>query len=264
VGGTGAIWRGVARLLPDDRLRFGATVAAIDLSRREVVLADGETLEYDTLVSSLPLDRLCATARGLSRDAQDAAASLVRSAVHVIGVGLAGEPPATLRKKCWMYFPESRSPYYRVTVFSNYSPANAPDGCWSLMAEVCETPHRPVLAESLSRRVVDAMIADGLLSAGTPVVSLWHRREEHGYPTPFLGRDGALARIRPELERHRVFSRGRFGAWTYEVSNQDHSFMQGVEAADRLLGLGAEDTLDRPDLVNGGAYRSAPAQQPAR
>ncbi|HET9317532.1 MAG TPA: FAD-dependent oxidoreductase [Vicinamibacteria bacterium] len=263
VGGTGAIWRGVARLLPDDRLRFGATVSSIDLARRQVVLADGVTLHYDTLVSSLPLDRLCATARGLARDAQDAAASLVKSAVHVIGVGLAGEPPATLRKKCWMYFPEDRSPYYRVTVFSNYSPANAPDGCWSLMAEVCETPHRPVDAESLPRRVVDALIADGLLSAGTPVVSLWHRREGHGYPTPFLGRDAALARIRPELERHRVFSRGRFGAWLYEVSNQDHSFMQGVELADRLLDLGVEDTLDRPDLVNGGAYRSVPSQRPA-
>ena len=263
VGGTGAIWRGVARLLPDDRLRFGATVSSIDLARRQVVLADGETLHYDTLVSSLPLDRLCATARGLARDAQDAAASLVKSAVHVIGVGLAGEPPATLRKKCWMYFPEDRSPYYRVTVFSNYSPANAPDGCWSLMAEVCETPHRPVATEALPRQVVDALIADGLVSPGTPVVSLWHRREGHGYPTPFLGRDAALARIRPELERHRVFSRGRFGAWLYEVSNQDHSFMQGVELADRLLDLGVEDTLDRPDLVNGGAYRSVPSQRPA-
>jgi hypothetical protein len=39
------------------------------------------------------------------------------------------------------------------------------------------------------------------------------------------------------------------------VSNQDHSFMQGVELADRLTGTGAEDTLLRPSLVNGGAYR---------
>lgn len=261
-GGTGAIWRGVARLLPGESIRFGAAVASVDLDRRQVVLADGEALAYDTLVSSMPLDRLCDMARGLTQETQEAAASLVKSAVHVVGVGLAGEPPATLRRKCWMYFPEDGSPYYRVTVFSNYSPANAPDGCWSLMAEVCETPQRPVDAAALPRRVVDAMIADGLVSARTPVVSLWHRREEHGYPTPFRDRDAVLARIRPELERHRVFSRGRFGAWTYEVSNQDHSFMQGVEVVDRLLDLGREDTLDRPDHVNGGAYRTRAAQTP--
>jgi hypothetical protein len=130
------------------------------------------------------------------------------------------------------------------------------------MAEVCESPHRPVDAAALPRQVVAALAADGLVPPDTPVVSLWHRREEHGYPTPFRGRDQVLARVRPELERHRVFSRGRFGAWTYEVSNQDHSFMQGVEVAERLLGRGAEDTLDRPGLVNGGAFRTTPAQAP--
>jgi len=39
----------------------------------------------------------------------------------------------------------------------------------------------------------------------------------------------------PRLESLGVYSRGRFGAWRYEVSNQDHSLMQGVEWVDRLL-----------------------------
>jgi protoporphyrinogen oxidase len=160
-----------------------------------------------------------------------------------------------------MYFPEPASPYYRVTVFSNYSPAHAPEGCWSLMAEVCETEHRPVDAARVADDVVAALRADGLVPAAAQVRSLWHRREEHGYPTPFLERDAVLDRILPAIEAHRVFSRGRFGAWKYEVSNQDHSFMQGVELADRLTGSGVEDTLLRPSLVNGGAYRDRPAQQ---
>jgi hypothetical protein len=62
----------------------------------------------------------------------------------------------------------------------------------------------------------------------------------------------------PALERLRIYSRGRFGAWKYEVPNQDHSCMQGVELVDRLLGVGAGDepTLNRPDLVNSGAFRA--------
>jgi hypothetical protein len=94
------------------------------------------------------------------------------------------------------------------------------------------------------------------------VVSFWHHREAHGYPTPALGRDAALAVLRPALEACGVYSRGRFGAWKYEVSNQDHSFMQGVEVVNRLLGLGDEPTLDDPGLVNGGAFlrqRQSPA-----
>ena len=59
-----------------------------------------------------------------------------------------------------------------------------------------------------------------------------------------------LATVLPALERHGVYSRGRFGAWMYEVSNQDHSFMQGVEFVNRLFGLGDEETIRRPDHVN--------------
>ncbi len=31
--------------------------------------------------------------------------------------------PDDLATKCWMYFPEDNAPFYRATVFSNYSPA---------------------------------------------------------------------------------------------------------------------------------------------
>lgn len=253
-GGTGAIWRAVAASLPADQLRFGQAVVEIDLDRRTLRTAGGERLGYDTLISTLPLDRLADLARGLEPAAREAAAKLVKSAIHVVGVGLAGERPAALARKCWMYFPEDHSPYFRVTVFSNYSPAHVPEPyCWSLMAEVCETGSRPVDAGRIPSEVVDALRADQLIPAGARIVSLWHRREEHGYPTPSLGRDAALAVLLPALERQRVFSRGRFGAWRYEVSNQDHSFQQGVEVIERLLGVGDEPTLDRPDWVNSGA-----------
>jgi protoporphyrinogen oxidase len=262
-GGTGAIWTGVAALLPEQNLRLRSTVSSLDAAAHHLRLAGGEILAYDRLISSVPLDRLCGMTAGLTDEVRRAARALTFSAVHVLGVGLRGRTPAALARRCWMYFPEPHSPYYRVTVFTNYSPHNAPaDGeHWSLMAEVCETAHRPVHGPTLQERTLRAMRADGLLPDGAEVVSFWHRREEHGYPTPFAGRDDALAAILPALERFEIYSRGRFGAWKYEVANQDHSFMQGVELVDRLLGSGDEPTLNRPHHVNSGAFRTAPAQR---
>jgi UDP-galactopyranose mutase len=43
----------------------------------------------------------------------------------------------------------------------------------------------------------------------------------------------------PWLDSENVFSRGRFGAWRYEVGNMDHSVAQGVEWVNRVL-LGEE------------------------
>ncbi|MEK7751269.1 MAG: amine oxidase, partial [Acidobacteriota bacterium] len=57
------------------------------------------------------------------------------------------------------------------------------------------------------------------------------------------GRDDALGILLPALDELGIFSRGRFGAWKYEVSNQDHALMQGVELVDRLATGSQERTL---------------------
>jgi len=255
-GGTGAIWNGVAKLLSPEKLRFGCRVTEIETLQKAIQLQSGERLAFDTLLTSLPLDALCGRCTDLSPAAARAASSLVYSSCNILGIGLRGGKPETLAKKCWMYFPESNSPYYRVTVFSNYSPNNVPEGedHWPLIAEVCESPAKPVDQSSLETWTLEAMRSDGLIFQDSEVISFWHKREERGHPTPFLERDKVLAAIRPELEKRRIFSRGRFGAWQYEVKNQDHSFMQGVEAVNRVLGIGKEFTIDRPAYTNSGVF----------
>jgi len=258
-GGTGVIWRRVADMVSPGRLLYGHRITRVDAAGRAVTLADGRTLRYDTLITSAPLDLFVASCDGLPAETRRAARTLVHSSVHIVGVGLEGPRSAELGRKCWMYFPEDHNPYYRVTVFSNYSPANVPDPerQFSLMAEVCESPYRPVDASSLREWVLAAMRKDGLLGADTVVVSYWHRRLEHGYPTPFLGRDQTLAHLIPALADRRIYSRGRFGGWKYEVANQDHSFMQGVELVDRLLEDKPETTYFDPDRANSGVFLRA-------
>ena len=92
-GGTGAIWRGVAAMVDASRLRMGAEVADVDTDARVVRLRSGEQIAYDTLVSSIPLDRLCRMASGLEADTYRAAESLVFSSTHVLVVGLRGDRP---------------------------------------------------------------------------------------------------------------------------------------------------------------------------
>ena len=69
-------------------------------------------------------------------------------------------------------------------------------------------------------------------------VSIYHRRFHHGYPTPTLPRGMALEKLLPHLEKREILSRGRSGSWKYEVGNQDHSFMLGVEAVDKIVNGG--------------------------
>ena len=118
------------------------------------------------------------------------------------------------------------------------------------MCEVSESGSKRIDPASLIDSVVNGAIATGLLSRGEKIISRWHYRAGYGYPVPGLLRDPALEHIIPEFERHDVYSRGRFGIWKYEVSNQDHSFMQGVEVVERTLFGRAEITAMDAETAN--------------
>ncbi len=249
-GGTGEIWRRVAATIPAERIRLDKALDRLDSAKRRVHFTDGSVEDYDILVSTMPVDLL--VERSDLDELKPAARALSHSTVHVVGVGLNGRPPESLNTKCWMYFPEGNSPFFRATVFSNYSPNNVPDirENWSVMAEVSESAHKPVDRARVADDVVQGMLNTRLIESRNDIASVWERTCGHGYPTPTLERDRALDALLPALEERGIYSRGRFGAWKYEVSNQDHSFMQGVEVAERLITGAEELTVNDPIKVN--------------
>lgn len=250
-GGTGAVWRECAQRLPQERLRFGAEAVSVDTKKREVRLANGDVIAYERLLNTMPLDKFVAMTE--LDELKPKTEKLLHSSTHIFGIGLRGGPRADVSRKCWMYFPEDNCPFYRVTVFSNYSPNNVPDirSYWSLMAEVSESPHKKVAApEALLEEVIQGMLKTRLIERREDICDVWQTRLEHGYPTPSLERDSVIYDVLPDLDRRGIASRGRFGAWRYEVSNQDHSLMQGVEWVNHITSGAEELTLWKPEFVN--------------
>ena len=251
-GGTGIIWSTLADRLPADKMLAGHRVQSVDPVAKTIRCGNGEEFAYDALISTMPLDVLLQHLDG-QPDLTARHDEFRWSSSHIIGIGIDGDTPDDLLTKCWMYFPEESSPFYRATVFSNYSPENvaSPGRQWSLMCEVAESIRKPVSHESIVQDTVNGLLATQLITPDHEIVSEWNTFLPHGYPTPFLGRDALLADVEPRLRAMDIYSRGRFGGWKYEVSNQDHSLMQGVECAQHLLGEGEEITWFDPIRVNG-------------
>ena len=248
-GGTGRIWRTLAERLPQEKLKKNTELIRLSMANRTAFFSDGTETAFDAMISTIPLTRLINLAGESKWPESD---KLRHSGTHVVGLGLRGQPPAHLADKCWIYFPEDNSPFYRVTVFSNYSPNNVPDISrqWSLMLEVSESAAKPVVRDTVVDSVIDGALNTHLIADRAQVSHAWHRYVPMGYPTPGLGRNQALFPVLKALEAHGVYSRGRFGAWRYEVGNMDHSFMQGVEWVNRMLASGEELTLWYPEIVN--------------
>lgn len=287
-GGTGAVWEAIGRGLQAcpaaggvERCRLQVEAVRIDVESKVVYASDGAEYHYENLISTIPLNHLIRLTEGNVVPLAEAE-KLVYSTTHVVGLGMEGVTPDDLKTKCWMYFPEENSPYYRVTVFTNYSPENAPrpGEQWSLMTETSESSRkvmrelscgpeaqRVLLAAGvgedeqaemsdenlLKKWTTAALMDDGLLPASSKVISVSYKGLNQGYPTPWKGRDETVDPILRAFEKVDIFSRGRFGAWKYEVANQDHSFAQGYECVERVLHDGdssLEPTLHTPGIVN--------------
>jgi hypothetical protein len=160
-------------------------------------------------------------------------------------VGVGYEQPLA-DDKSWMYFPQDHAPFYRATNFAKYSPSNVPDGDVSrysaYMTETSFSPQKPVPREGLEDRVEQGLRDAGVVEGRPPVASLHLERIEYAYPVPTVERDRALTTVQPWLMERGIYSRGRFGAWRYEIGNMDHAVKMGVDIARRLV-RGDEEEL---------------------
>jgi hypothetical protein len=107
---------------------------------------------------------------------------------------------------------------------------------YSLLAEVSRSSYKPVNLDTVVEEVIDGFVNTKLLSPADrkDVVDTHLITREYTYPIPTIRRDDALSVIQPWLESQDIYSRGRFGAWKYEIGNMDHSVTMGAEAADRI------------------------------
>ncbi len=240
-GGTGVIWTNIARHLAPEAVVRGVWVTEVNAEERRLRLSDGRRIQYGSLVSSIPLDKLLDLMT--VNPVPELSGKFRYSNAAFVGLGLRGAPPPYLDGVHSFHMPEADIPCWRVNFPKSLSPGNVPAGpYWSILCEISHQRGKAFDIGEADKQIVAQLEARGILPPGTEIVSRWHSTMQHGYPLPFLGRDEMLSKAQRALHGLHIFSRGRFGGWKYEVSNQDHSFMQGVEAIRMIVSTVAETT----------------------
>lgn len=234
-GGTGGLF---ARFMPyiKDHLTLGEEMIGVDVENKVIKFSSGREVSYNALINTISLDQFILRMTPKGDFLVEAAKSLKHNGVFSVGVGIKKPCPSN---KCWIYFPDDNCCFYRATYFSNYSPNNVPEPerYYSLMCETSYSAHNPEDKGRIVKKTIKGLVNAGLISDADKdlIETTYLVQADYAYPIPTLERDKALSIIQPYLEERGIYSRGRFGAWKYEIGNMDHSIMQGVEVADRIL-----------------------------
>ncbi len=211
-GGIETFTRALTTRMAGGEVHTGATPDVIDY-RKRVVTVGGEEIPYRAVVASIPLPELLRRMPGLPPDIEAHAARLRCTTLRYLNVATRTRPPEDWH---WIYVPERKYPFYRVGIFTNAMPSMAPAGQSSLYVELSDrAPIRD--HDAVTREVANALVETGGLASAEDVVFADPKEityayvvfDEHYYP--------ATQAIFAFLEKHAIYPRGRYGAWTYNA-----------------------------------------------
>ncbi len=211
-------------------LRTDARVVSIDLGRRRVTLASGESMAYDRLVSTLPLPAFLRAANGGGFDGAELATQLDWSVVGCLNLGI--DRRGVGEGAHWIYFPDEGTPFYRAGFPHAMSEGVCPPGTSSLYVEFGLKRDEPADATALERSALSALRRDGILREDDRVIARDWIRIDPGYVIFDRARKQVMNEVLPHLAALGVTVIGRYGAWTY--SYMERAILDGMETAEAL------------------------------
>jgi len=226
-GGFQALMDGFLPLLRAD-VRLDTEAVRVCPQKCTVLLSDGATVSYDSLISTIPLPRLV---RLLGPEApssvRDAAAGLRHLSVRCVNLGV-GRPDLT--EKHWIYYPED-TVFHRIFVQGNASPYVNPPGGFGLTCEITYAKDHPlpVDGDALVERCIEDCRRVGLIGEDDPIWTACQVDLPYAYVVYDHERKERVDHIRAWLLERDIFLAGRFSEWEYY--NSDHAFVAGRDAA---------------------------------
>lgn len=246
-------------LAKDANIRYGSEITGINFKEKKLILNGSETVQYDKLVNTLPLDYLISVSDA-PPDVREAADTLLCTSVLLINVA-ANHP--TARPENWFYVYDKDKYSTRINCTEKLSPNNAPEGTTGVQVEVYFSDEKPMTTsiEKIADTVVDELVEMGFVRSKEDVIYTdkkfikWanvtfdlNRKEAHNRILSWLEKYG-LGREDDDLEPTTDWDKklkdragnltsdivlaGRFGQWKYYWT--DDCVLRGKFIADQLL-----------------------------
>jgi protoporphyrinogen oxidase len=235
VGGYQAITDAWTTLVPRGSLRLETTVTNVAKSGRGMdVTTTRGTEHFDRVVSTAPMASLLTMVTDVPTSIREAVASLRVNPIDVITLGYRGTDHNQFTA---VYFADESYLPNRVSSPSVFSPRNAPDGCFSLQAEITFPPGDDYLKvgdDELIAHVHEGFISSGLVGPECELVFRDVQRLEFAYVVYTKGYEDAVALVREWAQSVGVIIHGRFGSFDY--LNVDGCVRRSQELASELNG----------------------------
>jgi protoporphyrinogen oxidase len=221
------------KFVPMGNLHFNHELVSIDVPSRQLKFTNGKIVEYDALVSSVPLPSLIRMISSAPLDVVEASRRLACSTCILVNIGVRRED---ISKAHMTYFYDEDICFSRLGFPHMLSARNAPPGCGSIQAEVYfSDKYKPFTGkpEDWIEPVIQDLHRCGLLREDDQILSRKAMFLKYANVIFDLDRTAALKTVHGYLDEIGIAYCGRYGDWGYMWT--DESFKSGEEAASKTL-----------------------------
>lgn len=218
-------------LLIDTEVRCNHRATEISLTKRLIRFENGEMVNFERLISTLPLPVLINIIDEVPTEVRVAAETLFATSIDLISVGFR---KANVQPYLWFYIYDKDILAARAYSPSIKSPDNAPVNRSSLQFEIYSSARKPQVhsPEEMKANTMIALKRMGLVEGEDEVIFMHHKRVTWGNVVFDLGMEERRAIVHDWLKTVGIVCAGRFGEWDYLWSNQ--AFMSGMRAVQKI------------------------------
>lgn len=206
------------------KIELSHNVIEIDTDTKVIRFSAGNTVEYTTLISSIPLPEYPKLIKSMPEHVREACSRLDCAGVALISFGF---NRSDIPKYLWFYVYDEDIPFARCYSPSMKSKDNAPDGCSSLQMEIYFSDKKPLNgSEALTKLCIDKLDKMGICSKSDIAVQDF-RTVKYGNVIFYHGMEDDRQTVLEYLDSLGIKTVGRFGRWDYLWSDQ--SLLSGMD-----------------------------------
>ncbi len=223
-------------LAKNTKILYNADVTQIDVVAKRIVMSDDSVLDYDGIISTIPLPELIGVIKGVPEEIIECARRLDHTSAAMISLGFARP---NVCPRLWFYIYDEDIYPSRIYSPDWKSINNVPEGCSAIQAEVDFSKYKPLTSnlEELKEEVINQLLGLNLFDRSDIIVSdIRYKEYVNVMFTPQIYE--VRNKIHGYLDDIGIIYAGRWGMWDYLWVGQ--SFRSGRDAAmkmaDRIKG----------------------------
>ena len=212
--------------LDKEKILLNSTIIEINTKKKYAVLSTGETIEYEYLINTMPLNKFLELLGGY----EELIDKMSYNKVLVFNLGF-DKPSPLCKKEHWLYIPDQKTNYYRVGFYNNILGQDK----LSMYIEIGYGKNQKIDKKEIDKQLkltLKNLEKDNIISKNMKLVDYESIIMDPAYVHIETETTKKIEKAKEKLEKNSIYTIGRYGAWIY--NSMEDSMVAAKELAEKI------------------------------